>query len=148
MNTVLDEHDSRLTDVDGIGPVLAARIVGRAGNATRFPTAAAFNSYAGVAPIEIASGDRARHRLSRSGDRQLNCALHIAAITQVQVRMPKSRGVAYYDAKRAAGKTHNEALRCLKRRLADHVWRLMLSDGRRRRVENRPQDPLGGDLMR
>ena len=136
MNRVLNEHDSRLTDVDGIGAVLAARIVGRVGNATRFPTAAAFASYAGVAPIEIASGDRARHRLSRSGDRQLNCALHIAAITQV--RMPRSRGRAYYDAKRAAGKTHNEALRCLKRRLADHVWRLMLSD-ERRRVGSRPK---------
>ncbi len=77
----------------------------------------------------MASGDRARHRLPRGGDRQLNLALHIAALTQV--RMRGSTGRAYYDKKIAAGKTHNEAMRCLKRRLADHVWRIMLADERR-----------------
>jgi transposase len=128
MSTTLTEYGSRLPDVDGIGPVLAARIVGRTGRATRFPSTAAFASYAGVAPIEVASGDRARHRLSRSGDRQLNCALHLVAVTQV--RMRTSKGRAYYDTKRAAGKTHNEAMRCLKRRIADHVWRLMVADER------------------
>lgn len=87
------EHGSRLPEVAGIGPVLAARIVGRTGTATRFPTAAAFASYAGVAPIEVASGDHARHRLSRSGDRQLNSALHLVAVTQV--RMTDSAGRAY-----------------------------------------------------
>ena len=77
-------------------------------------------------PIEVASADRARHRLPRGGDRQLNLALHIIALTQV--RMRGSTGRAYYDTKIAAGKTHNEAMRCLKRRLADHVWRLMIRD--------------------
>jgi transposase len=89
----------------------------------------AFASYAGVAPIEVASADRARHRLPRGGDRHLNLALHITALTQV--RMRASRGRAYYDTKIAAGKTHNEAMRCLKRRLADHVWRTMVADERR-----------------
>lgn len=121
--------DSRLPQVDGIGPVVAGRLLGRTRRASRFPTAAAFASYAGVAPIEVASGDRARHRLPRGGDRQLNLALHIAALTQV--RMRGSAGRAYYDKKIAAGKTHNEAMRCLKRRLADHVWRTMLADERR-----------------
>jgi len=130
MRATLAEYGSRLPDVDGIGPVLAARIVGRTGHATRFPSAAAFASYAGVAPIEVASGDRARHRLSRAGDRQLNCALHLVAVTQI--RMRTSKGRAYYDTKTAAGKTHNEAMRCLKRRIADHVWRLMVADERRR----------------
>ena len=74
------------------------------------------------------SADRARHRLPRGGDRQLNLALHIVALTQV--RMRGSSGRAYYDTKIAAGKTHNEAMRCLKRRLADHVWRLMIRDER------------------
>ena len=86
-------------------------------------------SYAGVAPVEVASADRARHRLPRGGDRQLNLALHIVALTQV--RMPNSIGRAYYDRKIAEGKTRNEAMRCLKRRLADHVWRVMIADERR-----------------
>lgn len=123
------EHGSRLIQVDGIGPVVAGRLLGRTRRASRFPTAAAFASYAGVAPIEVASAERARHRLPRGGDRQLNLALHIAALTQV--RMRGSTGRAYYDTKIAAGKTHNEAMRCLKRRLADHVWRIMIADERR-----------------
>jgi Transposase IS116/IS110/IS902 family. len=93
-----------LLQVQGIGPVLAVRLIGRTGHASRFPSAAAFASYAGVAPVEVSSGDRARHRLSRSGDRQLNCALHLVAVTQV--RMPLSIGRCYYDRKIAEGKTH------------------------------------------
>ncbi len=77
----------------------------------------------------MASAERGRHWLPRGGDRQLNLALHIAALTQV--RMRRSTGRAYYDRKIAEGKTHNEAMRCLKRRLADHVWRIMLADERR-----------------
>jgi transposase len=117
---------SRLTEVDGIGPVVAGRLLGRTRRASRFPTASAFASYAGVAPVEVASADRARHRLPRGGDRQLNLALHIVALTQVRMRGSAGRG--YYDTKIAAGKTHNEAMRCLKRRLADHVWRQMIRD--------------------
>jgi transposase len=119
---------SRLTDVDGVGPVVAGRLLGRTGRASRFPTASAFASYAGVAPVEVASADRARHRLPRGGDRQLNLALHIVALTQV--RMRASAGRTYYNTKIEAGKTRNEAMRCLKRRLADHVWRQMIRDER------------------
>lgn len=126
---VVAEHGSRLSGVDGIGPVIAGRLLGRTGRASRFSSASAFASYAGVAPVEVSSADRARHRLPRGGDRHLNLALHITALTQV--RMRASRGRAYYDTKIAAGKTHNEAMRCLKRRLADHVWRIMIADGRR-----------------
>jgi transposase len=122
----LDAHGTRLRDVAGIGPVIAGRLLGRTRRAGRFRSASAFASYAGVAPIEVASGDHARHRLPRGGDRQLNLALHIVALTQV--RMRESTGRAYYDTKVAADKSHNEAMRCLKRRLADRVWRLMLSD--------------------
>lgn len=129
IDAAVEATGSRLMTVDGVGPVIAGRLLGRTRHATRFPTAAAFASYAGVAPVEVASADRARHRLPRGGDRQLNLALHIVALTQV--RMRGSRGRAYYDAKIAAGKTHNEAMRCLKRRLADHLWRLMLTDERR-----------------
>jgi len=125
----LDAHGTRLRDVAGIGPVIAGRLLGRTRRAGRFRSASAFASYAGVAPIEVASGDHTRHRLPRGGDRQLNLALHIVALTQV--RMRESTGRAYYDTKVAAGKSHNEAMRCLKRRLADRVWRLMLSDEHR-----------------
>jgi transposase len=126
---------SRLNEVDGIGPVLAGRLLGRTRRASRFPTASAFANYAGVAPVEVASADRARHRLPRGGDRQLNLVLHIVALTQVRMRGSAGRG--YYDTKIAAGKTHNEAMRCLKRRLADHVWRLMIRDERRATADPR-----------
>lgn len=108
--------------------MIAARLVGRTRSARRFPTASAFANYAGVAPIEVASGEHTRHRLPRGGDRQLNLSLHLTALTQI--RMPNSIGRAHYDTKIAAGKNHNEAMRCLKRRLADKVWRVMVADER------------------
>jgi transposase len=68
MTQTLAEHGNRLTDVDGIGPIVATRLLGRTGPASRFPSSSAFASYAGVAPIEVASADRARHRLPRGGE--------------------------------------------------------------------------------
>jgi transposase len=133
MSAALDDHDSRLRQVDGVGAVTAVRLIGRTGLASRFPTEDAFAAYAGVAPIEVASGDKTRHRLSRSGDRRLNSAIHLVAVTQV--RMPNSTGRRYFDTKIAEGKTRNEAMRCLKRRLANHLWRLMIADERRRRTD-------------
>ena len=119
---------SQLIKVDGVGPVVSGRLLARTRRMSRFPTAAAFASYAGVAPVEISSAERVRHRLPLGGDRQLNHALHIVAVNQI--RMRGSAGQAYYDAKIAAGKTEKEARRCLKRRLADHIWRLMIRDRR------------------
>lgn len=121
---------SQLMQVDGVGPVVSGRLLARTRRMSRFPTAAAFASYAGVAPVEVSSADRVRHRLSRGGDRQLNLALPVVAVNQI--RMPRSAGRVYYDAKIAAGKTEKEARRCLKRRLADHIWRLMIRDERHR----------------
>ena len=120
---------SQVIEVDGVGPVVSGRLLARTHQMSRFPTAAAFASYAGVAPVEVSSADRVRHRLPRGGDRQLSHALHIVAVNQI--RMPGSTGRAYYDTKIAAGKTEKEARRCLKRRLADHIWRLMIRDERR-----------------
>ena len=137
MTTALEEHGSSLGDVDGIGPVLGVRLIGRTGPAARFRSSDAFASYAGVAPIEVSSGERITHRLSRSGDRQLNSALHLVAVTQV--RMRSSSGRQFFDRKLAEGKTRNEALRCLKRRIATHVWRRMLADQRRRQTHS--EDP-------
>lgn len=129
INAVLAEHATRLTDVEGVGPVVAARVLGRTGRASRFPTGGHYASYTGTAPIQIASANHDRHRLSRGGDRQLNAALHIVAVTQA--RMTRSPGHAYYQRKIAEGKTRNEALRCLKRRIAEHLWRIMVADERR-----------------
>jgi transposase len=96
MAALVAESGSRLTDAPGIAAITAARLLGRTGNPTRFPTASVFAQYAGTAPIEIASADRSRHRLSRRGDRQLNAALHTVAITQI--RMPGTRGHACFQA--------------------------------------------------
>jgi transposase len=128
MTAALDEHGTRLREIDGIGAVTAVRLIGRTGIASRFASEHAFATYAGVAPIEIASGDHTRHRLSRSGDRRLNSAIHLIAVTQV--RMRNSVGRAYFDKKIAEGKSRNEAMRCLKRRLVNHIWRMMIADER------------------
>ena len=97
MSQALDEHGTRLRDIDGIGAVTAARLIGRTGRPDRFPTAAAYANYNGSAPVQIASADTDRHRLSRYGDRQLNNALYTVAM--VQTRMPASAGRGYYDKK-------------------------------------------------
>ena len=114
-----------LTNVHGLGALTAGKILARVGNIGRFRSAAAFASYTGTAPIEVSSGDTVRHRLSRAGDRQLNCCLHVMAITQVRQHTP---GRAYYLRKRSEGKRHNEAMRCLKRRLSDLVYRRLIHD--------------------
>lgn len=121
------ESRSALVELFGIGAILAAKILGRVGDVRRFPTAAHFASYCGVAPIEASSGDVVRHRLSRAGDRQLNFALHVMATCQAR-QHPAGR--AYYLRKRAEGHSEKEALRCLKRRLADVVYRQLLRDAR------------------
>lgn len=122
-------HGSSLPNLPGIGPILAARIIAHTGDVTRFPSAAHFASYAGTAPVEVASGDYSRHRLSRAGDRQLNCALHLVALEQR--RHGIGGGDVYFARKLADGKSPREAMRCLKRRLSDRVYRVMLSDARR-----------------
>jgi transposase len=119
------ESHTTLAELFGIGAILAAKVLGRVGSIHRFPSAAHFASYCGVAPIEASSGDVIRHRLSRAGDRQLNYALHVMAICQARGH---PAGRAYYLRKRAEGHSEKEALRCLKRRLADVVYRHLLHD--------------------
>ena len=114
-----------LLDLHGIGPSGAARLLVEVGDITRFPDRGHFASWTGTAPIDASSGDRVRHRLSRGGNRQINVVLRIMAT--VQLRNP-TEGRAYYDRKIAAGKSSNEAMRCLKRRLSDIVYRTMLND--------------------
>jgi len=114
-----------ITDVFGVGPVLAAYLIGYSGDARRFPTAGHYARYNGTAPIEPSSGPRVRHRLNPRGNRQLNHAIHIAAVTQIAHDTP---GHAYYQRKQVEGKTRKEALRALKRRISDAVYRELLTD--------------------
>jgi len=107
----------------GLGVLTAATLIGRTAGAERFPTDAHFARQAGVAPVPVSSGRTDRHRLDRGGDRQLNRALHVIAITRARID-PETR--AYLQRKRSEGKTNREALRCLKRHLARHVHRLLL----------------------
>lgn len=100
----------------------------RIGSVHRFRSADAFATYTGTAPIAASSGDVTRHRLSRAGDRQLNCYLQTMAITHISRDTP---GRDYYRRKRAAGKSHREALRCLKRRFSDVVYRQLIRDAAR-----------------
>jgi transposase len=94
-----------LTDIDGVGPVLAGRFLARTRDPGRFPSRAAFACYAGVAPVEVSSAGHGRHRLPRGGDRQLNLALHLVAVTQV--RMRGSAGRVYNDEKIGERKSHS-----------------------------------------
>jgi transposase len=114
-----------LTEIFGMGPILAARIIGTVGNVARFPTRAHFASYCGTAPVEASSGEVVRHRLSLAGNRKLNYALHMIALCQSRSDAP---GGVYYRKKIAEGKSRKEALRCLKRRISDAVFKNLMAD--------------------
>jgi transposase len=114
-----------VTDVVGVGPIMAAYLIGYSDDITRFATAGHYARYNATAPIEASSGPNARHRLNPRGNRQLNHALHIAAVTQVAHDTP---GRVYYLRKQAEGKTRKEALRALKRRISDAVYHQLLTD--------------------
>ena len=123
----VEASGTTLTNIFGIGPILAARIIGTVGDVGRFPTKAHFASYAGTAPVEATSGEVVRHRLSMAGNRKLNYALHMVALCQAR---SDARGGTYYRKKIDEGKSRKEALRCLKRRVCDAVFRNLLEDSR------------------
>jgi transposase len=111
-----------LLGLPGCGPLTAAKLVGEIAGAGRFASPAKLAMHAGVAPLVASSGTRQRHRLNRSGNRQLNCALHRVAVTQGRVHDPARQ---YLARKESEGKGRMEALRCLKRHLANVIWRLL-----------------------
>jgi transposase len=121
------EYGTTLTQVYGVGPVLAAKLLGHTGDITRFPDRDHFASYTGTAPIEASSGDMRRHRLNRGGNRQLNTALHLIAVCQIRDPSP---GQAFYQRKLAEAKTPEEARRSLKRHLANVVYSHLVTDRR------------------
>jgi transposase len=116
---------STLMDLPGVGPVVAARILADVGDVARFADRNRFASWTGTAPLDASSGEQIRHRLSRAGNRKVNHMLHIAAATQVRL---DTEGRRYYRRKLAAGKTRMEAMRCLKRRISDAVYRQLVAD--------------------
>ncbi len=129
LTTAVRASGTTLTSVFGVGPIVAATVIGEVREATRFADRDHFAAYNGTAPIEVSSGHRKIYRLSRRGNRRLNHAIHMAAVTQVSHR--HSEGRAYYQRKLAEGKTPKEALRSLKRRVSDAVFAQLQADARR-----------------
>jgi hypothetical protein len=123
-----------------VGPINAAEILAETGDVRRLPSRHHFASYTGTAPVDVSRGDNNRHRLNRGGNRRLNHALHIAAV--VPYRM-SGLGQVYYQRKRDQGKTHLEALRCLKRQLSDVVYRCLVDD----RAAGNPGGQVGASLQ-
>ena len=118
-----------LTEMFGVGPVIAATVTGDVRDVSRFRGRDHFAAYNGTAPIEVSSGHRKVYRLSMRGNRRLNHAIHMAAITQIRNR--HSDGRAYYDKKLAEGKTPKDALRALKRQISNAIFACLQADARR-----------------
>jgi transposase len=117
-----------LTGIFGVGPVIAGTVIGDMRQVFRFPSRDHFAACNGTAPVEVSSGGRKACRLSLRGNRRLNHAIHMAAVTQI--RHKHSQGRAYYERKLAEGKTHKEALRALKRRISDAIYAALAADAR------------------
>jgi hypothetical protein len=135
MAEAVNASETTVGDLFGFGPVGTSIAVGHARDVRRFSSRDHFAAYNGIAPIEVSSGGRNTHRLSRRGNRQLNHAIHMAAITQI--RHSHSPGYAYYQRKRAEGKTTKEAIRALKRRISDALYERLIADEQRRAREGK-----------
>jgi transposase len=118
----VEQTAPQLLTEPGFGPLIAAKLVGEIAGAQRFATQPKLARAAGVAPIPASSPTTQRHRLDQGGNRQINAALHRVIVTRAR-RHPETR--AYIERRRSEGKSTREAIRCLKRYLARHVWRLL-----------------------
>jgi transposase len=125
IKAIVKERGSNLMGLSGVGPVVAGRILADVGDVARFADRNRFASWTGTAPLDASSGEQTRYRLSRAGNRRMNRMIHIAATTQIRL---DTEGRAYYQRKLAAGKTRMEAMRCLKRRISDPVYRQLIVD--------------------
>jgi transposase len=114
-----------VTQVHGVGPIVACYLLGHTGNIDRFPNAGHYARYNGTAPVAASTSAQHRHRLNRLGNRQLNHAIHIAAVTQAGHR---TIGRDYYLRKQSEGKTRKKALRSLKRQISDAIYRQLIID--------------------
>ncbi|CAB4766473.1 unannotated protein [freshwater metagenome] len=140
LKELLAATGTTLMDLHGIGPSGAARLLVEVGDITRFPNREHFASWNGTAPIDASSGDQVRHRLSRAGNRQINRTLHIMATVQLR---NDTEGRAYFDRRKRDGKTSMEAMRALKRRLSNIVYRTMLDDAIRASAASEVTGPGG-----
>ncbi len=125
---MVQARGSTLMELSGVGPVVAARILADVGDVARFADRNRFASWTGTAALDASSGEQIRHRLSRAGNRKMNHMLHIAAATQARL---DTQSRAYYRRKLTEGKTRMEAMRCLKRRISDAVYRQLVADTQR-----------------
>lgn len=128
MDAAVKASQTTVTELFGFGPVNSAIVVGYTRDVRRFANRDRFAAYNGTAPIEVSSGGRTVHRLSRRGNRQLNHAIHMAAVTQI--RHAHSPGYAYYQRKLTEGKTKKEAIRALKRRISDTLYDTLVADAK------------------
>lgn len=124
----LEQTGTSLTEIKGVGPFVAATILGTVGDISRIRSKAAFASFAGTAPLPASSGMRHRHRMNRGGNRQLNRALHVIAKTQSRT-VPEAK--EYITRKMQEGRSYKEALRCLQRQLSNVIYRTLIEDARR-----------------
>ena len=122
LGRIMRAQAAPLLALPGCGVLTAAKLIGETAGAGRFADEARLAMHAGAAPLPASSGNKHRHRLNRSGNRQLNCALHRIAVGQGQ-HHPPARD--YLTRKQNEGKNRKEALRCLKRHLARTVYRLL-----------------------
>jgi transposase len=129
-----------VTEIFGAGPVVAGIVKGDTGDVRRFASRDRFASYNGTAPIEVSSGPKKIYRLSRRGNRRMNHAIHIIAVTQL--RFAGTEGRSYFERKLAEGKTGKEALRSFKQRISDQLYARLLEDARREDAE-RERGPGG-----
>jgi hypothetical protein len=134
-----------LTGLFGAGPVIAATVIGDVRDVSRFPGPDHFAAWNGTAPAGVSPGKRKTCRLSRRGNRRLNHAIHMAAVTQIRYR--HSAGRACYDKKRAEGKTGKEALRALKRQISDPIFACLQAGARRAASANGPGGQPGNDSV-
>lgn len=126
ITALVEKAAPTLLAMPGVGALTAAKLVGETAGVRRFKSEAAFARHAGIAPIPVWSGNTAgRVRLTRSGNRQLNAAIHRIAVTQIRL---DGLGRTYYEKKKTEGMSTPEALRCLKRRLARIVFNHLTTD--------------------
>ena len=128
MTVAVTASQTTVTEVFGVGPFVACAVMGHVGDISRFDSRAAFAAYNGTAPVEVSSGQKKIYRLSRRGNRRLNHAIHMAAVTQIH--FAHSPGRDYYERKRAEGKTGKEAIRALKRRISDLIYAHLVADAK------------------
>ena len=129
LTKIVAASGTTVSQVYGAGPVVTATVVGDVGAVSRFPTRDHFAAYNGTAPIEASSGNRTIHRLSRRGNRHLNHAIHMAAVSQISHH--GTAGREYYRRKIEEGMTPKSALRALKRKISDALYARLIADARR-----------------